>query len=213
MARELKPYQLIERTVIKTYRKELWNPFIQGVKNHKLVCDGDKIRIELENTAESMLLAKLMQQLKRVSNTEFELVITGEEDCLKNAELLNIPLSDSADGCNKFAVCDTLTDVCEEVLEGLFYDGVIKAPLPCENELIRPLYCVSRNAVNKWTKLNSLEFSKRESKRKTADILIKLKKQNGDIENNILNSLSALCLDTMPGYTENGIHRSFLENY
>ena len=213
MARELKRFQLIERTLIKTYRKELWNPFIQGVKSNKLVCDGDKILIRLDNTAESMLLVKLMQQLKRVSETEFELYITGGESCAENAELLNIPLSDFDVGYNKLAVCDTLTDVCEEVLYGLFYGGVISSPLPGENGIIRPLYCVSRNAVSKWVKLNELEFSARKTERKTAEILKNLEKQNPDIENNILNSLSSLCLDTMPGYLKDGIHHSFLETY
>ena len=28
MKRELEPYQLIERSIIKKYRKELWTPFI-----------------------------------------------------------------------------------------------------------------------------------------------------------------------------------------
>ena len=213
MARELERFQLIERTIIKTYRKEIWNPFIQGVKNYRLVNDGDVIHLKLENTADSMLLAKLLQQLKRVSETDFKLVITGNEECEKNAELLNIKLSDNAENCNKLASCDTLSDVCESVLEGLLYNGVIKAPLPCEKEVIRPLYCVSRNAVEKWVKYNSLSFDERENKSKTVEILKKLKKQNPDTENNILNSLSSLCLDTMIGYTENGDYHSFLENY
>lgn len=213
MKRELKRHQLIERTLIKTYRKELWNPFIQGVKNNKLVGDGDKILIRLENTAESMLLAKLMQQLKRVSDTEFELLITGGGECAENAELLNIPLCENAGNYGSIAVCDTLTDICEELLEGVLFDGVIKAPLPREGELIRPLYCVSRSAVSKWVKLNGLSFGEAAEKRKTAEILADLKKLNPDIENNILNSLSSLCLDTMPGYTENGVYHTFLENY
>ena len=28
MKREMEPYQLIERSIIKKYRKELWTPFI-----------------------------------------------------------------------------------------------------------------------------------------------------------------------------------------
>ena len=30
MKREMEPYQLIERSIIKKYRKELWPPFIVG---------------------------------------------------------------------------------------------------------------------------------------------------------------------------------------
>ena len=32
MKREMEPYQLIERSIIKKYRKELWTPFIVAVK-------------------------------------------------------------------------------------------------------------------------------------------------------------------------------------
>ena len=31
MKREMEPYQLIERSIIKKYRKELWTPFIVAV--------------------------------------------------------------------------------------------------------------------------------------------------------------------------------------
>ena len=43
MARTLAPHQLIERSIIKKYRKELWNPFIAAVKRYELIQDGDKI--------------------------------------------------------------------------------------------------------------------------------------------------------------------------
>ncbi len=215
MPRELSRAQLIERTIIKTYRKELWNPFIQGVKNYCLVNDGDVILVKLENTAEAMLLAKLMQQLKRVSETKFELVFTGDEDCRKNAELLSVPLSEKAGNYNKTVSSETLSDICESLLFSILYDGKIAAPLPEENGVIRPLYCVSRTAVNKWVNLNNLTFDKKENGKKgdAPSILERLRKTNPEIEHNILNSLSSLCLDTMPGYIKDNIHHSFLENY
>ena len=37
MKRELEPYQLIERSIIKKYRKELWTPFIVAVKRYELI--------------------------------------------------------------------------------------------------------------------------------------------------------------------------------
>ena len=37
MKRELEPYQMIERSIIKKYRKELWTPFIVAVKRYELV--------------------------------------------------------------------------------------------------------------------------------------------------------------------------------
>ena len=43
MKREMEPYQLIERSIIKKYRKELWTPFIVAVKRYELVQAGDRI--------------------------------------------------------------------------------------------------------------------------------------------------------------------------
>ena len=44
MKRELEPYQLIERSIIKKYRKELWTPFIVAVKRYELVQAGRQDR-------------------------------------------------------------------------------------------------------------------------------------------------------------------------
>ena len=41
MKREMEPYQLIERSIIKKYRKELWTPFIVAVKRYELIKAGD----------------------------------------------------------------------------------------------------------------------------------------------------------------------------
>ena len=45
MPRELEPYQLIERSVIKRFRKEIWNPFILAVKKYQLIQADDKIAV------------------------------------------------------------------------------------------------------------------------------------------------------------------------
>ena len=41
MKREMEPYQLIERSIIKKYRKELWTPFIVAVKRYELIKAGE----------------------------------------------------------------------------------------------------------------------------------------------------------------------------
>ena len=38
MSRELTPQEIAERSLIKTYRKTIWNPFIAAVKRYELVC-------------------------------------------------------------------------------------------------------------------------------------------------------------------------------
>lgn len=102
MARELERVQLIERSIIKKYRKEIWNPFIEGVKNYELVNEGDKIAVCISGGKDSMLMAKLLQQLQKISDTNFELVFLvmdpGYNDVNRrkiesNAALLQIPIT------------------------------------------------------------------------------------------------------------------------
>ena len=68
MKKTLEPYQLIERSIIKKYRKELWTPFIVAVKRYELVQAGDRIAVCISGGKDSMLMAKLMQELQRHSD-------------------------------------------------------------------------------------------------------------------------------------------------
>ena len=63
MKKTLEPYQLIERSIIKKYRKELWTPFIVAVKRYELVQAGDRIAVCISSGKDSMLMAKLMPKI------------------------------------------------------------------------------------------------------------------------------------------------------
>ena len=102
MKKTLEPYQMIERSIIKKYRKELWTPFIVAVKRYELVQAGDRIAVCISGGKDSMLMAKLLQELKRHGKIHFELVFLVmnpgyNADNWKiiqdNAELLGIPLT------------------------------------------------------------------------------------------------------------------------
>ena len=102
MSRTLEPCQLIERSIIRKYRKELWNPFIAAVKRYELIQAGDRIAVCISGGKDSMLLAKLMQELRRHSDVPFELTFLvmdpgyNERNRLKieqNAALLQIPIT------------------------------------------------------------------------------------------------------------------------
>lgn len=102
MKREFKPYQLIEQSITKKYRKQLWNPFIRAVKHYDLIQNGDRIAVCISGGKDSMLMAKLMELLQRYSDVPFELVFLvmdpgyNPENRLKieeNAKLLNIPIT------------------------------------------------------------------------------------------------------------------------
>lgn len=74
MARELSSAEHVERSIIKKYRKDLWNPFVRACKDYELIKEGDKIAVCISGGKDSMLMAKLMQQLQRISDFPFEVV-------------------------------------------------------------------------------------------------------------------------------------------
>lgn len=99
--RELSKNVMIERSIIKKYRKQLWAPFVKAVKRYSLIQKGDRIAVCISGGKDSMLLAKLMQQLCRHSEIPFELLFLamdpGYSDANRkkieyNAELMEIPI-------------------------------------------------------------------------------------------------------------------------
>ncbi len=102
MGRELEKYELVERSIIKKYRKEIWNPFIIAIKNYKLINAGDKIAVCISGGKDSMLMAKLLQELHKHSEVPFELVYLvmdpgyneiNRQKIESNAKLLHIPIT------------------------------------------------------------------------------------------------------------------------
>ncbi len=102
MPKKLEKYQEIERSIITTYRKELWSPFVLAVKKYRLIQAGDKIAVCISGGKDSMLLAKLMQELHRHSETPFELVFLvmdpgyNQENRARieeNARILHVPIT------------------------------------------------------------------------------------------------------------------------
>ncbi len=102
MPKILEKHQEIERSIITTYRKTIWSPFVLAVKKYRLIESGDKIAVCISGGKDSMLLAKLMQQLLRHSEVPFELVFLvmdpgynreNRQKIEENAKLLHIPLT------------------------------------------------------------------------------------------------------------------------
>lgn len=63
-----------ERTIIKTYRKELLSPFLKALDRYEMLKEGDKIAVCISGGKDSMLLAKLFQELHKFSRVHFELI-------------------------------------------------------------------------------------------------------------------------------------------
>ena len=102
MERQLEAYQKIERSIIKKFRKQLWTPFIVAVKRYELIQAGDKIAVCISGGKDSMVMAKLLQELQRHSEVPFELVYLvmdpgyneiNRQKIESNAALLHIPIT------------------------------------------------------------------------------------------------------------------------
>ncbi len=92
----------IERSIITTYRKSIWRKFTKAVHDYELIREGDKIAACISGGKDSMLMAKLLQELQRHGKVHFELVFLVmnpgyNADNWKiiqdNAKLLGIPLT------------------------------------------------------------------------------------------------------------------------
>lgn len=92
----------IERSIIKKFRKPIWRKFTQAITDYDLIQAGDKIAVCISGGKDSMLMAKLMQELQRHGKYPFELVFLVmnpgyNADNWKiiqdNAKVLGIPLT------------------------------------------------------------------------------------------------------------------------
>lgn len=72
MKKELTRAQYAQRSILKKYRKELWNPFVGAVKKYELIQSGDKIAVCISGGKDSMLMAMLIKQLQKISEVPFD---------------------------------------------------------------------------------------------------------------------------------------------
>ena len=62
---ERKPLREIEKSIIKKYRKYTWSKFIKAIKDYNLVEEGDKIAVAISGGKDSLLMAKMFQELQK----------------------------------------------------------------------------------------------------------------------------------------------------
>lgn len=100
--KEYKPYELIEQSITKRFRKEIWKPFVSAINEFKMIEEGDKIAVCISGGKDSMLLAKCMEEIKKHGKMKFDIVYLcmdpgynekNRKKIEENAKLLNIPLT------------------------------------------------------------------------------------------------------------------------
>lgn len=100
--KELTRTQEIEKSIRKKFHKQLFSRFVKAIKTYDLVQENDKIAICISGGKDSMLMAKLFQELKRHNKFHFDLVFLvmdpgynemNRKIIENNAKLLDIPIT------------------------------------------------------------------------------------------------------------------------
>lgn len=91
-----------EESIRKKYHKQLFSPFAKACKNYQLIEDGDHIAVCISGGKDSMLMAKLFQEIQRYKQKSFKLTFLvmdpgyNEENRAlieSNAKALGIPIT------------------------------------------------------------------------------------------------------------------------
>lgn len=92
----------IERSIVKKFRKDIWRKFTKAINEYELIQDGDKIAVCISGGKDSMLMAKLFQELERHGKKNFEVVYLvmnpgynelNYQTICNNAKILNVPIT------------------------------------------------------------------------------------------------------------------------
>lgn len=95
------PLLEIEKSLVTTYKKDIFRPFVKTINEYNLVEPGDKIAVGISGGKDSLILAKLFQELKKHNKIPFEVVFLSMDPGFRdvnrellenNCKYLNIPL-------------------------------------------------------------------------------------------------------------------------
>lgn len=91
-----------ERSIVKKFRKEIWTKFTKAINEYELIQDGDRIAVCISGGKDSMLMAKLFQEIKKHGKKNFDVVYLvmnpgynekNLRNILDNAEKLGVPVT------------------------------------------------------------------------------------------------------------------------
>ena len=91
----------VEQSLRKKFRKSIWCKFTKAINEYELVKPGDKIAVCISGGKDSMLMAKLFQELKRHNKFDFEVKFlvmdpgyspANRQVIEENAKRLEIPI-------------------------------------------------------------------------------------------------------------------------
>lgn len=92
----------VERSINKKFHKGIWSRFTAAINDYELISEGDKIAVCISGGKDSMLMAKLFQELKRHNKFPFEVEYIvmdpgysepNRRQIEENAKMLNVPVT------------------------------------------------------------------------------------------------------------------------
>ena len=92
----------VENSIRTRYRKAIWSNFIRALKTYDMIKCGDKIAVCISGGKDSMLLAKLFQELHKYSEIDFDVKylvmdpgysVDNRQVIENNAKMLGIPIN------------------------------------------------------------------------------------------------------------------------
>ena len=98
----MEKYEEIERSIMTSFRKKIWNKFTKAIRDYQLIQEGDKIAVCISGGKDSMLMAKCFQELKRHGKINFDVVYLvmnpgyndiNKQKIISNAKIMNIPIT------------------------------------------------------------------------------------------------------------------------
>lgn len=130
----VRPLEDIERCIVKRYKKHIWSKFLKAINDYKLINEGDRIAVAISGGKDSLLMAKMFQELKKYSKINFELVFLAmdpgyrDDVRVKLEELckyLNIPVEIFESGI--FRITDEIARdnpcyMCARMRRGALYN-------------------------------------------------------------------------------------------
>lgn len=128
------PLREIERSIIKTYRKEIWSKFTRAINDYEMIQEGDKVAVAISGGKDSILMAKLFQELKKHGKfnfqVEFIVMDPGYHKSIRdllidNCQYLKIPIQ--IFNSDIFEIIDTIAQnypcyMCAKMRRGALYN-------------------------------------------------------------------------------------------
>ena len=62
----------IERALIKRYRSKIYSKFVKAIEDYQLIKENDKIAVCISGGKDSLVMAKLFQEIKRHGKIKFD---------------------------------------------------------------------------------------------------------------------------------------------